>query len=230
MIENLHPLLGCGPQFHPDFFFSKKKRGKLRKKSVEGPWCAAPQTTCHCLKASTPQTRSLARPPHRARAWAKALMKRTTKRDARQVLDISVPFDALPWKKPLPRCGLHLSWLYHRSARRSPVSCPPPPRLPRTMATHPLPLRVGVHRLRWVRGGPSHATARLYSHGHPLLCSFGPPHSPERTPSSPRPLPVRRERGDGHKHRVGGHTGKNARSKGGGDTTRGGGNGRNRIA
>ena len=44
----------------------------------------------------------------------------------------------------------------------------------------------------------------------------------EQTPS-PRPRPVRRQRGDGQEHRVGGHTGKNARSKGGQsrDPTRG---------
>ena len=34
------------------------------------------------------------------------------------------------------------------------------------------------------------------------------------TASSPRRLPVRKQRGDGHEYRVGGHTGKNTRSKG----------------
>ena len=41
-------------------------------------------------------------------------------------------------------------------------------------------------------------------------------HTLQSPTSSPRPLPVRSQRGDGHKHRVGGHISKNARSKGSG--------------
>ena len=49
--------------------------------------------------------------------------------------------------------------------------------------------------------------------------------SPEQTPLLPRPLPVRRQRSDGHEHRVGGKGGRVE-----GDATRGGGNGGNPIA
>ena len=121
---------------------------------------------------------------HRVRAWARALMKccvvgehlpptstaRTTRRDLarrptssgylrsfrRSAMEITTPS---LWAAPI------LAVPSQCRALTSVVSTAS--WAPETVAT--LPLRVGVHRLRWVRGGPSHATARLYSHGHPPL-------------------------------------------------------------
>ena len=105
--------------------------------------------------------------------------------DDQQVQGITVPWDAGPQRLPTP-----------------------------IGATHQLPLRIGDRLLRLATAGPSRAQTHSCSHAHLLLHRCAPPHSPTRNPFSLRPQPVRKLRGDGHKYRMGGHTGRNAPSKG----------------
>ena len=171
----------CPVAFVVLFFEAKKEKVTWCDRTWEFQESVCHNTGCCARQQGTPtQMPSLLRASTQEQPFTTGTSAcqsaRTTRRDLarrptnsgylrsfrRSAMEIATPS---LWAAPLLRC--------HRSGGRSPVSCPPPAGPLPTVATRPLPLRVGVHRLRWVRGGPGHATARLCSAATSLSADTG---------------------------------------------------------